>query len=92
MKPPITTVLLDAGGVLLDETRHEATWRAVVCEVLGIAPETYDADVEEAVRIYCPRVYRYVVWRHTAPGSLAIRGGSGRTPGSASRRSDLPSP
>lgn len=64
---PLSTILLDAGGVLLDETEHEAAWRQAVCDVLGMAPDAYDAEVREAVRTYCPRVYRFVIWRHTGP-------------------------
>ena len=63
----LSTVLLDAGGVLLDETAHEAAWRQVACELLDITAEQYDAEVADAVRTFVPRVYQFVFWNHTRP-------------------------
>ena len=63
----ISTILLDAGGVLLDETDHEDAWARAISDVVGISPAEYRDDVEESVRNFCPRVYRYVIWKHTTP-------------------------
>lgn len=38
-----------------------------ICEVIGLTPGDYRADVSEAVRIFVPRVYRFVIWKHLAP-------------------------
>ena len=63
----ISTILLDAGGVLLDETEHEAAWARAICEVVGLSREQYIADVDESVLRFVPRVYRFVIWKHLAP-------------------------
>jgi putative hydrolase of the HAD superfamily len=68
----ITTILLDAGGVVLDETDHEAHHARVICEILGISNETYMEAVAEAVHCFVPRVYRFVIWRHLAPDRAAF--------------------
>lgn len=68
----ITTVLLDAGGVLLDETEHEERWAAILCDLAGISREQYDRDVAESVRVYVPRVYRYVLWKYTRPDARRL--------------------
>ena len=66
----IDTVLLDAGGVLLDESEFERVRGEVAVEVLarrvpGYDMERYWADVEAAVDCYAPSVYRYVVWKYS---------------------------
>lgn len=63
----ITTVLLDAGGVILDESEHEEVRAQIAREILStIIPEysisDYYAGVEEAVKCFCPGVYQYVFW------------------------------
>jgi HAD superfamily hydrolase (TIGR01549 family) len=63
-----TTVLLDAGGVILDETEHEKIRAEISVEILsaiipGYSISTYHSDVEEAVRCFCPSVYQYVFWK-----------------------------
>jgi putative hydrolase of the HAD superfamily len=63
----ITTVLLDAGGVILDESEHEQVRAELTAEILspvipGYSIEEYYTDVEEAVRCFCPSVYQYVFW------------------------------
>jgi FMN phosphatase YigB (HAD superfamily) len=68
----ISTVLLDAGGVILDETKHERTRAQLAVELLtpfvaGYSIEDYRADVEQGVTCFCPHVYRYVFWKHLAP-------------------------
>ncbi len=64
----ITTVLLDAGGVILDESEHEEVRAQIAVEVLntiipGYSIDMYYADVEEAVNCFCPSVYQYVFWK-----------------------------
>jgi HAD superfamily hydrolase (TIGR01509 family) len=68
----ITTVLLDAGGVVLDEFEHEKVRAQLIVEALGtVIPgysiSLYRADVEEAVRSFCPRTYQYVFWKYLKP-------------------------
>ncbi|MHC4472813.1 MAG: HAD family hydrolase [Planctomycetota bacterium] len=65
---PPRAVLLDAGGVLLDETEHERLIADLVTEVLaGVVPgyslARYHRDIEEAVATFCPGAYQYVVWK-----------------------------
>jgi len=65
----ISTVLLDAGGVILDESEHEAVRAQITVEVLssvvsGYTLAAYYSDVEEAVRCFCPSAYQYVFWKH----------------------------
>ncbi|MGB8657307.1 MAG: HAD family hydrolase [Candidatus Zixiibacteriota bacterium] len=65
----MTTVLLDAGGVILDESEHEKVRGEIVAEVLGAAlseysVSMYQSDIEEAVRCFCPKTYEYVFWKH----------------------------
>lgn len=69
----INTILLDAGGVLLDETeceraRAETAVQALSPIVPGYDLDSYWADVDDAVRCYVPRVYQYVLWKHCAGG------------------------
>lgn len=64
----ITTVLLDAGGVILDESEHEEVRAQIAVEILstivpGCSIDMYYADVEEAVKCFCPSVYQYVFWK-----------------------------
>ena len=63
----ITTVLLDAGGVILDESEHEQVRAELAVEILstevpGYSIDDYYADVEEAVKCFCPSGYQYVFW------------------------------
>jgi FMN phosphatase YigB (HAD superfamily) len=68
----LTTVLLDAGGVILDESEDEQSRVRVAVEVLGGAVPGYSAqmlygDLDEAIHRYCPRILAYAIWKHTAP-------------------------
>ena len=63
----ITTVLLDAGGVILDESEHEEARAEITVEILsaivpGYSISVYYSDIEEAVKCFCPGVYQYVFW------------------------------
>jgi FMN phosphatase YigB (HAD superfamily) len=67
-------VFLDAGGVLLDETAHEAAMADLLTGLIsGIDPgygvRCYLRDAEEAVYRFVPNVYRYIVWKRS--GTLA---------------------
>ena len=67
----IDTVLLDAGGVLLDESEQERIRAEVTVEALsplvpGYTLPDYSADVGDAVYRHVPRVYQYVLWKHCA--------------------------
>lgn len=64
----IDTVLLDAGGVILDESEFERVRAEVAIEILApIVPgydlDSYWNDVREAVGCHVPSVYRYVIWK-----------------------------
>jgi len=65
----LTTVLLDAGGVLLDEAEMEASRAAATARFLtrhghDYTPDDYWADIEEAVHAFDPETYRYVFRKH----------------------------
>lgn len=65
----ITTVFLDAGGVILDESEHEKARAELAVEVLspvvsGYSVRTYFSDIEEAVSVLCPSAYQYVFWKY----------------------------
>jgi HAD superfamily hydrolase (TIGR01549 family) len=66
----ITTILLDAGGVILDETEHEKIRADIITGLLselnaGYSLERYYQDVNIAVDCHVPRVYEFVIWRNT---------------------------
>ena len=69
MKFNITTVLLDAGGIILDESEHEKLRAGIIVQVLedivpGYSISTYYSDVEEAVNSFSPKLYQFVFWIH----------------------------
>jgi FMN phosphatase YigB (HAD superfamily) len=66
----ITTVLLDAGEVIINEAEREQVIAEIITGILsesvpGYSVASYYSDVQEAVRAYCPRVYHYVLWKHS---------------------------
>jgi putative hydrolase of the HAD superfamily len=68
----ITTVLLDAGGVILDESEADRVWGDVLIGVIGTVVPGYDlaqyeADVAEMVAAFSPTLSRYLLWKHTKP-------------------------
>jgi FMN phosphatase YigB (HAD superfamily)/RimJ/RimL family protein N-acetyltransferase len=70
-------VLLDAGGVILDEAAHERAMADLVVEALaGVVPgyslEDYRRDVEEAVRNYAPRIARAVLFKRVRGDSAVF--------------------
>jgi FMN phosphatase YigB (HAD superfamily) len=73
----ITTVLLDAGGVILDETDHEKVRVEIAVEVLRTVVPDMDAehlysDLDEAIHVFCPRILAYVLWKHLKPDRVAF--------------------
>jgi FMN phosphatase YigB (HAD superfamily) len=69
MKTRISTVLLDAGGVILDERETEEfcaeTITGLIAEhVSGYDKDRYWADVDEAVVVFTPTIYRYILWKN----------------------------
>jgi len=68
----ITTLFLDAGGVLIDETAMEASRAEATAEVLartvpGYSVDDYFEDIDEAVRAFSDRAYHYVFWKRLRP-------------------------
>lgn len=69
MKTRISTVLLDAGGVILDERETEEFCAEIITgliaeHVSGYDIDRYWADVDEAVVVFTPTVYRYILWKN----------------------------
>ncbi len=65
----ITTILLDAGGVILDESEHEEARAKIIVDILssivmGYSIGSYHSDIEEAVFSFCPKTYEFVFWKH----------------------------
>lgn len=68
----ITTVLLDAGGVILDESEHERVRIEIATRILGGVAAGYTEgmlrdDLDEAIEVFCPRVLGYVFWKRVRP-------------------------
>ena len=68
----ITTALLDAGGVILDESEHERVRIEIATGVLRGAVPGYtegmlQGDIDEAIEVFCPRVLAYVFWKRVRP-------------------------
>jgi putative hydrolase of the HAD superfamily len=65
----ITTVLLDAGGVILDESDYEQVRAELAVQVLsrivpGYSISRYYSDIEEAVKSFSPSAYQFVFWKY----------------------------
>jgi len=65
----ITTVFLDAGGVILDEAEHEDARAELAVEILspavpGYSVSQYWSDIEQPVTVLCPSAYQYVFWKY----------------------------
>jgi HAD superfamily hydrolase (TIGR01509 family) len=68
----LRAVLLDAGGVLLDEqtmetSRAEATARFLAAFVPDYSVDRYWADTEKAVQAFTPDTYVHVFWKYLKP-------------------------
>ena len=64
-----TTVFLDAGGVILDETDSEKMIAGITVDLLkpyisSYALDDYFNNIDEAVRCFCPNTYKFVYWKH----------------------------
>ena len=65
----ITTVLLDGGGVIVDESLMEMIHSEIISELLCVVTPGYTVidyydDLDEAVWSFCPNVYKYIIWKH----------------------------
>lgn len=74
----ISTVFLDAGGIIVDETGFENLHAQIAGELIGTAVAGYSLsdywnDVDEAVRAFTPQVYRYIYWKRLRPDILSYR-------------------
>ena len=72
MTQTTTTVLLDAGGVILDEATQETARAGVITDVLAeivdsYTTERYWADVTEAVACFSTYVYQYIFRKYCEP-------------------------
>lgn len=61
-------ILLDGGGVILDESGHEAAIGRLLIDLISERLPDYSegdlkTDIEEAVHRYCPKVYSYILWK-----------------------------
>ncbi len=61
--------MLDAGGVILDESEHEEVRAKIIVDILspivsGYSISSYCTDVEEAVISFCPKTYEFVFWKY----------------------------
>jgi FMN phosphatase YigB (HAD superfamily) len=68
-KIPPTTVLLDAGGVILDEREIEQFCAETITGLIAEHVSDYDitrywSDVDEAVLVFTPTVYKYILWKN----------------------------
>lgn len=73
---PITTILLDGGGVIVDESELEDVRAKIISDVLsslirGYSTYNYRLDMDEAVKSFCPNVYKYIIWKYTE-GNLPL--------------------
>lgn len=67
----ITSIFLDAGGVILDESEFETKKAAIISNIIKDAGvhcnvEEYWVDAQEAVFRYATDVYEYVIWKRIA--------------------------
>jgi len=66
------TVLLDAGGIIVDETEIEKYYGRLVSSLIsGIngkySPNDYQRDLDTAVDSYCSNVYDFILWKNVEP-------------------------
>lgn len=67
---PITTILYDGGGIIVNETDIEQFLAQIITSLLQernqvYSLEQYWRDTEEAVFRFAPSTYRYVLWKNT---------------------------
>lgn len=73
---PITTILLDGGGVIVDESELEDLRAKIISNILstlirGYSTYNYRIDIEQAVNSYCSNVYKFIFWKYTE-GNLPL--------------------
>lgn len=64
-----STVLMDAGGVLLDENEYEALTCRLIVKVLQKYLGTYSEanywkDLDESIRAFSPHNRQYIIWKY----------------------------
>jgi putative hydrolase of the HAD superfamily len=72
----ITTVLLDGGGVIVDESLYEMIHAEIISEIISLISPGYSVvdyydDIDDAVWAYCPNVYKYIIWKYCR-GDMAM--------------------
>ncbi len=70
--PNKMTVLLDAGGVLIDESDIEKYYTDLISSLIserikGYESDSYYTDLAEAVDSYCHNVYQFIIWKNCSP-------------------------
>lgn len=65
----ITTVLLDGGGVIVDESLYEMIHAEIISEIISLISPGYSVvdyydDLDDAVWAFCPNVYKYIIWKY----------------------------
>lgn len=68
----LKNVLLDAGGVILDESEQETMNAEIIISLIrhyrpAYTIQDYCNDVESAVKIYCTHIYQSVIWKNVKP-------------------------
>ena len=69
-----TTILLDAGGVLLNEENSENIAAHLIVKLLkaeigSYTKEDYWRDIKESIERFCPRTTFYVLWKNVEPNT-----------------------
>jgi HAD superfamily hydrolase (TIGR01549 family) len=66
----MNTVLLDAGGVILDEKEYEQKGAEIISRILqkyvSYSEKQYWIDTEESAKSLCPRTRRYIFWKYSS--------------------------
>jgi putative hydrolase of the HAD superfamily len=66
----IKNIFLDAGGVILDERIHEKLRAEIITDLINLYISKYTVadylrDVDEAVFLFVPSVYDYIIWKYS---------------------------
>jgi putative hydrolase of the HAD superfamily len=64
-----TTVLLDAGGVILDEQKYEEETKELLFKIINSEIGNYsfeklDTDINESINVFAPHNRQYVIWKY----------------------------
>ena len=65
-----SSILLDAGGVILDETLYEKETKELIISVLdkvigNYTAEDYVSDLDESIKAFSPHNRQYIFWKHS---------------------------